>query len=336
MSRFWGVAARIALLLSLGLAFAWSLAALWISGPMVFRPLVHRPWSLPSEGRLRADVERLCFGFGPRDSEHAGNLRAAAAWIADELAGVGFAVALQDYDTPAGPFRNVVARRKGTDPAAATVIVGAHYDAVRGSPGADDNASGIAVLLELARTLPRQSRRPLTLVAFSTEEPPFFGTESMGSVAFVRELLGSDTRVELMIALDCVGYFDTANGSQSFPSPAIGLFYPDEADFIAIVGDAAAGSWIREVKRGILSVGSIPVQSIRAPEWLAPVDLSDHRSFRAKGLPGVLLTDTAPFRNPHYHTENDLPATLDYSRMAALVLALHGVVSHPDDAPPTP
>jgi hypothetical protein len=129
-----------------------------------------------------------------------------------------------------------------------------------------------------------------------------------------------------MVALDLVGYYADRSGSQRVPHPLLRLYYPSRGDFIAVVGDTQSGAWIEAVKRGLSSAGTLPVQSLRAPAWLAPVDLSDHRSFRQLGLPGVLVTDTAFMRNPHYHAADDTPDTLDYERMAQLVRALHGVL----------
>ena len=225
----------------------------------------------------------------------------------------------------------MIATRRGSDPDLGAIVIGAHYDAYGEMPGADDNASGVAVLLELTRTLPDQApRRTWIFVAFANEEPPFFTTEDMGSHHFVRKLIDEGTPVELMIALDLVGYFSDEAGSQRVPLSLLRLYYPSTGNFIGIVGDTGSGRWIRRVKRGMRSANALPVLSFRAPTWVPGVDWSDHYWFRQLGLPGVLVTDTAMMRTPHYHRATDTPETLDYQRMAAVVQALHGVLQESD------
>ena len=186
---------------------------------------------------------------------------------------------------------------------------------------------GVAVLLELARTLPENPpSRTQMFVAFSTEEPPFFTTEAMGRHHFARHILDSSSEVDLISALDLVGYFSDEPGSQLFPVPLLRLFYPSRGNFIGVVGDMGAGRWIRRVKRGMRSQDELPVLSFRAPTFVPGVDWSDHYWFRELGLPGVLVTDTAMMRTPHYHRATDTPDTLDYERMAGVVQALHGVL----------
>jgi hypothetical protein len=310
------------------LLFVGSLVAIVLSGPVVVRvqKLVFDDRGISQE-RLRADVVKLCSECTPRDYTNSGNLDRAAVWIEEELREAGLEVERQEYRLAEGIFRNVVAIRRGRDLSAGVTVVGAHYDAYREFPGANDNASGVAVLLELARTLPDPPpRRDQYFVAFSTEEPPFFGSESMGSHAFAEDLLESGRSVQLMISLDVVGYYSDDPGSQGFPLPGLGLLYPRRGDFVAVVGDLRSGRWIDRVKRGMKAVNALPVHSLRAPSALAPVLLSDHFSFRQLGLPGVHVTDTAFMRDPTYHTRDDTPDRLDYTRMARLVEALHGVL----------
>jgi len=291
-----------------------------------------------SPERLRENVETLCRDYAPRDTGHPQNLERAAEWIEAQLRMAGLSTRFQEYRAGSRTYRNVIARRPGNDPERGAVVVGAHYDAVAGSPGADDNASGVAVLLELARTLPRGAPRSTQyFVAFCTEEAPFFGGDEMGSHVFARSLLAEGQRVDLMISLDLVGYYSDEPGSQRFPFPGLQLLYPRRGNFIAIIGDLRSGPWIDRVKRGMLLAGSpLPVHSFRAsPRW-APTDLSDHRSFRSLGLPGVQVSDTAFMRYPQYHQPEDTPDRLDYRRMAALVLALHGALFEYRPPPPPP
>jgi len=296
-------------------------------GPIVVRPPSGFERRTVSPERLEETVRTLCERFAPRWYSTPDTLDRAAAWIGGGFREAGLEVSEQTYTVAEGVYRNVIAVRRGSAPDRGAVIVGAHYDAYGELPGADDNASGVAVLLELARTLPeRQPLRTQFFVAFSNEEPPFFATPDMGSYHFARRLADDDTKIDLMIALDAVGYFSDDPGSQKVPSPLLRLFYPSRGDFIGVVGDMGSGRDIGRVKRGMRSAHALPVLSFRGPTFVPGVDWSDHYWFRKLGLPGVLVTDTAMMRSPHYHRRSDTPETLDYARMAAVVQALHGVL----------
>jgi len=310
-----------------GLLLVYALLGMFFTGPVVVRVPRLDLEVAPRPERLRRDVERLCSEFGPRSFDHPANLDRAADWIAEEMRSAGLEIELQDYELEQGRFRNVIGIRPGREPDAGAIVVGAHYDAVRGTPGANDNASGVAVLLELARTLPDvQPRRTHYFVAFSTEEPPFFDTDRMGSRHFARRLAGADVDVVLALALDLVGYYSEEPGSQRMPSSLFRLFYPSRGNFVAVIGDARSGPAIARVKRGMRSAGHLPVHSFRAPLFSGLVHLSDHRSFRKHGIPAVLVTDTAFLRYDGYHRPEDTADRLDYERMAALVRSLHGVL----------
>jgi Zn-dependent M28 family amino/carboxypeptidase len=321
-----GVLLRRGFYLFVVLLFALSLFGMFVTGPVVVRVPRLPLESEPSQEHLRRDVGLLCNRYAPRSWRDTRNLDDAAVWIARELADAGFEVRSHPYEIDGRTYRNVVAWRKGRDPEAGAIVVGAHYDTVEGSPGADDNASGVAVLLELARTLPDvYTRRTHYLVAFGTEEPPYFGSEQMGSAIFARELAERGTDVVLMASLDMVGYFSDARGSQRFPNPLLRLLYPGRGNFLAIIGDAKSGPGIDRAKRALLATGRLPIHSFRAPASTELVQLSDHASFRAHGFQAVQVTDTAFMRNPHYHLAEDTPDTLDYERMAEVVRALHGL-----------
>ncbi len=324
----WRSLVRTALFAIVGTAFVGSLIGIMLSGPVVVRvPRLHLDLPRISPERLRADVERLCSEFTPRSFRHIANLDRAAQWIAAELRAAGLEVEIQEYRLAGGVYRNVVARRPSGHPTEDVVVVGAHYDAYQDFPGANDNGSGVAVLLELARTLPDvPPRRDQYFVAFSTEEPPLFDSESMGSFVFADGLRRAGRKVLWMAALDLVGYFSDEPHSQRFPLPGLGLLYPHRGDFIAVVGDLGAGPSIDRIKRGMMATAALPVHSFRAPSRLAPVLWSDHVSFRRLGLQGVQITDTAFMRYPHYHTADDTPEKLDYARMARVVEALHGAL----------
>lgn len=325
---------RIALATVVALVFLVSCAGLWISGPVVVRVPAVEVDATPSTARLRTDVERLCGPLSPRDAAHTENLDRAASWIYSEFHEAGLPVEVQRYRIGDRTYQNVIASVEGSDADRGALIVGAHYDAYRELPGADDNASGVAVLLELARTRPRERpRRTWMFVAFSTEEPPHFGSERMGSAHFVRRLVERGTAVDLMVALDGVGRFSDEPGSQRFPLPGVGLLYPSRGDFIAVVGDMGSGAELRRVKTAVLATRSIPIHSFRAPRTVDGVDWSDHLPFRDAGFPAVLVTDTLFARHDDYHAPTDTPDRLDYERMAQVVIGLHGLLL-PDVADP--
>jgi hypothetical protein len=194
------------------------------------------------------------------------------------------------------------------------IVVGAHYDTVPGSPGADDNASGVAVLLELARLVPSGVR----FVAFANEEVPYFLGPEMGSFVYARE---RGAGVRAMFSLEMLGYYSEKPGSQNYPAP-LGLFYPERGDFIAFVGDLGARSLVRKAIGVFREKARFPSEGLAAPSFIPGVAWSDHWSFRKHGYPAVMITDTAFYRYPHYHRASDTPDKLDYERMARVTLGL--------------
>jgi hypothetical protein len=308
-------------------------AVAWLArGPFVLFAGRVAPAFTASPERLRRDVEMLSVTFHPRDYTHLANLDRAASWIAAELVAAGLQPTVEEYRVREGRYRNVLATSPGTErDEHGVVVVGAHYDAVRGTPGADDNASGVAVLLELARQIRGMPhRKDWVLAAYSTEEPPFFGTGDMGSMRHAAQLRSRGVRVDVMIALDLVGRFSDEPGAQAYPYPGLSLLYPRDAGFIALTGDMGSGPALALVKRGMLRTRALPVVSFRAPRSIGWVDLSDHSSFWAHGYAAVLVTDTGPLRNRDYHGAGDTADRLDYGRMAAVVAALAGAVRAAD------
>ena len=305
-----------------------AVVAAWIArGPLVQRIDLDREKVAVSALRLRDTVDALSERFRTRWITHPEVLGETADWIAERMRQAGLTVTEQAFTLREGTFRNVIGVRESADPEAPLLVLGAHYDAYGEMPGADDNASGIAGLLELVETLPGAPlRRTIHFVAFVNEEPPFFGGEDMGSLRYAQKLAEERRAVDLMVSLEMIGCFSDEPGSQRFPLGALRSIYPDRGNFIAVIGDLMSGDAIRAVKRSMLEVASIPVYSFRGPSWIAGVDGSDHRSFRSHGFPAVMVTDTAFLRNPNYHTRHDTADTLDYERMARVVQALHGVI----------
>ncbi|HEX3576915.1 MAG TPA: M28 family peptidase [Thermoanaerobaculia bacterium] len=268
--------------------------------------------------KLERDVRFLSTTALPRSAASPESLRRTAAWIAQSFRESGARVTMQPFGARGKMWQNVVAEFGPEDRTQPLLVVGAHFDAfgeARPFPGADDNASGTAALLELARLLGQiHPKAPLMLVAYSNEEPPFFGSEEMGSAIHAAALAREQRRVKGMICLEMIGYY---SGPQMWPTPLFSLLYPSRGDFIAVVGGWHDRALTRLVKRGILGVGGIRVVSFTGPHETS--DASDQRNYWAHGWPSVMVTDTAFLRNPNYHTIRDCAETLDYVRMAAVV-----------------
>jgi Zn-dependent M28 family amino/carboxypeptidase len=268
--------------------------------------------------RLETHVRKLALELSPRDEHHLENLDRVAAYIKSEFQQAGVNVTEQVYRVEGRTFRNVIAQLGPDSPD--RVVIGAHYDAAGPLPGADDNASGVAGLIELAYLLGKQSLKTrIELVAFTLEEPPYFRTTGMGSSVHAQSLRNENVRVRMMISLEMIGYFSDAAGSQHFPSAILEAFYPSHGNFIAVVGRLGDGLLVRRVKSAMREASPLPVYSINAPSFIPGIDFSDQLNYWHAGYDAVMITDTAFYRNRNYHTANDTPEKLDYKRMAMVV-----------------
>jgi Zn-dependent M28 family amino/carboxypeptidase len=278
-----------------------------------------------SAQRVRAHVEMLANTFRPRDYRHIENLEKSANYIRDAFRAAGGRVEDQAYTAGRETYRNVIASFGPESDE--RVVVGAHYDAVEAVPGADDNASGVAGLLELARILKdAKLNTRVDLVAYSTEEPPFFGGAEMGSMVHARSLRKTGVKVRAMLALEMIGYYSDAPGSQGFPFEAMRKVYPDRGNFIVAAGRISDELLTRKVKRAMSAENGVDVQSVNAPAGVAGISLSDNSSYWDQGYPAVMITDSAFFRNRNYHQMSDTPDTLDYERMAKVVAQVAAAV----------
>ena len=284
-------------------------------------------------GRLRSQVSTLSRQFYPRHQGHPENLARLADYILDTLQQTGADVSLHSFEVSGERYSNVYARF-GPD-TTERIVVGAHYDTAGEQPGADDNASGVAGLLELAQLL-KHTQLPLRveLAAYTLEEPPYFRTADMGSARHVKRLQQEGAQIRLMISLEMIGYFSDEPGSQRFPMPILRLFYPDEGNFIAVIGRFLQGRYARAVKRAMRGASPLPVYSLNAPSRVSGVDYSDHLNFWNAGLPAVMITDTAFYRYNGYHRSTDTPERLDYRRMAMVVDGVYAAVLAVADAGP--
>lgn len=270
---------------------------------------------------LRKHVETLSQRFHPRDFRYPDHLGQAADYIAGHFEQAGATVEFQTFTAAGNRYRNVIGRfQAGTG---SKTIVGAHYDACGPMPGADDNASGVAALVELAHLLgKRPPASEVELVAYCLEEPPFYQTDQMGSAIHARSVAIDKARIRGVIVLEMVGCFSDRWFSQSYPSPMLHLIYPNRGNFIGVIGRWDQGEWVRAVKAGMQGRTDLPVRSIRAPGIVPGIDMSDHRNYWPQGIPALMVTDTAFYRNPAYHTLEDTADRLDYDRMAQVVIAL--------------
>lgn len=300
------------------------LAWFWLTQPLLTRA---QPNSVRTvdPARLEAHVRKLSIELSPRDVGHLENLDAAAAYIAEQLRQTGAAVSEQPYRVEGNSYRNVIAHF-GPD-TSERIVVGAHYDAAGPLPGADDNASGVAGLLELARLFASQPpQMRVELVAFSTEEPPYFRSTGMGSSVHAQSLRMNNAKVRAMLSLEMIGYFSDAHGSQHFPVGLLGALYPSTGNFIAVVGRLSDGFLVRQVKSAMTGAAPLAVHSISAPSFVPGVDFSDQLNYWHAGYGAVMITDTAFYRNRNYHTAQDTAEKLDYKRMAMVVEGVYAAV----------
>jgi len=270
--------------------------------------------------RLYAHVEQLSIVIGSRNVHEYDKIETAKKYIVTCLRNLGYDPGLQKYIYDGKEFSNIIVTISGARNPDETVIIGAHYDTAFGTPGADDNASAVAVLLEMCRMLKEFSPgRTLKLVFFVNEEPPSFMTENMGSYVFAREAKARNENITAMICLEMVGYYGDTKGTQTFPFPLMNLIYSSTPNFIAVVGNISSRNLVALVKKSLGAGSRIPVEALTAVSFVPGVNFSDHRSFWKMGYPAVMITDTAFYRNPNYHTERDTIDTLDFNKMSDLV-----------------
>lgn len=316
--------ARLMLLVLLTLIVILVVLCFWLTQPLLYRSK-SQPTVRVDSSRLKAHVATISGELSPRSESNVENLNRVASYIRVEFEKAGAVVSDQLYEIGGRVYRNVVAR-VGPD-SQELIVVGAHYDAAGPFPGADDNASGVAGLIELARLL-RATELPVRveLVAFSLEEPPYFRTPQMGSFYHAASLRNKGAHVRAMICLEMIGYFSDAPGSQNFPVSVFGALYPSQGNFIGVVGRFRDGLLVRRVKQAMAAATPLPVYSINAPAFVPGVDFSDQVNYWRAGYDAVMITDTAFYRNPNYHTAGDTADTLDYQRMGFVVEGVYAAV----------
>lgn len=277
--------------------------------------------------RLASHVRYLSDTIGERNIPHPGSLEKSADFIRKQLAAFGYSVTEQTYRVDGIAVSNLEAQLPGRDSNAGVVVVGAHYDSVEGTVGANDNASGVAAILELARSLQQTKlRRGVRFVLFVNEEPPFFQTDQMGSLVYAKRSHGEGTRVSAMISLETLGFYSDVPGSQQYPA-ILGLFYPSRGDFIGFVSNQESRNLVRHAVRSFRETAKFPSEGVAAPSNWPGIGWSDQWSFWQHGYPAIMVTDTAAFQYPYYHLADDTSEKIDYGRMARVVEGLKTVVT---------
>jgi len=271
---------------------------------------------------LEADVTTLSTDFGRRDMGDFDTLQACADWIVGQLSEQGWPVERLPYSLEGREPENIQVELRGSELPDEIVVVGAHYDSVAASPGANDNGSGVAAVLALARSFRETApARTLRFVFFPNRERPWFQTDGMGSLVYARDCQARGEQVVAMISIDSVGYFTDEPGSQKLPD-IIAPFYPDAGDFVGVVGDLSSDGLVRRVLAAFREAATLPSEGSSGPGALPGVGWSDHWAFWQCGYPAVLVTDTGLYRDPHYHRFGDRAERLDYDGLARLVTGL--------------
>ena len=285
---------------------------------------------------LHSDVQTLAGEIGERNIWHYPQLNAAADFIENSFSTAGLRTRRDIYELRGQSCHNIEAEIPGSPQGAAVsqppiILIGAHYDSVLGSPGANDNGTGVAAMLALARRFAgKKAEHTLRFVAFVNEEPPHFLSNEMGSFVYAGRCKTRGDQISAMISLETIGYFSDAPQSQTYPSPGLGVFYPKVGNFIGFVSNVGSRALLRRVVALFREHAKIPSEGAALPAFIPGVSWSDQWSFWQHGYPGIMITDTAPFRYPHYHLASDTPDKVDYDRFALVVSGMEKVIEDLD------
>lgn len=279
--------------------------------------------------RLRDNLYRhvyhLSEHIGERHLWRGDTLHETASYIFEQFECAGYRPYRQQYTAYKKPVANVIAEKSGNKKE--LIVIGAHYDTVPGSPGADDNASAVAGLLELARLLRQtESRYGFAFAGFANEESPSFGSDYMGSMQYADFLKKRGAKIKFMISLEMIAYFDSRQ-AQDYPFRAMRLFYPKTGDFLAIIGDFASSRYVKSLTGKIHRKKLVKVRSLIAPQQLGGINRSDHSAFWHYGYNALMITDTSQYRNKHYHRETDTIETLNFDALTKVVSSLHSALT---------
>ena len=333
----------LAIVLGVGLGYVY-MAMVWMPGKShegELPAITDAQRALAEE--LRGHVQVLAGDIGPRNVIDTKNYDLARAYLVRQLESYGYGVEQQIFETDGVECANIIAEVRGSSQqseggsqsrdgeglAAEIIIVGAHYDSCGASPAANDNGTGVAATLALAKRFIDQSEsvpRTVRFILFTNEEPPYFLTDDMGSLNYARRCKARGENIIAMISLETIGYYSDEPGSQMYPLTLLGWFYPTEGNFIGIVGNLPSRKLTRQIVGSFRRHAQFPSQGAALPGNIPGVGWSDHWAFWQMGYPAVMVTDTAPFRYPHYHLLTDTPDKIDYERTARVVEGMEAVV----------
>ena len=275
---------------------------------------------------LHRDVQELAEGIGQRNVWNYEQLNEAVDFIESSLAEVGYKVRRQSFTAQKETCYNLEVEIIGAVKPEEIIIIGAHYDSVFGTVGANDNGSGVAAVLSLARRFrDKKVDRTLRFVLFVNEEPPFFQTESMGSLVYAKSCRKKSENIVGMLSLETIGYYTDKPKSQQYPFP-FSMFYPSTGNFIGFVSNVSSRQLLKQVIQTFRENCKFPSEGGAVPEFVPGIGWSDHWAFWKQGYPAVMVTDTAPFRYPYYHGPQDTPDKINYERLAVVVSGLEIVV----------
>jgi len=278
------------------------------------------------EVELRSHVVALAQQIGERNLWHFDGLQQSAAYIRENFQQSGYEVNQQPYEVMGKTCENLEVEVLGSSRSDEILLIGAHYDSVKGSPGANDNGTGVAAVLALARIFKHVApSRTVRFVAFANEEPPFFRSHDMGSRVYARGSRQKGEQIILMVSLETIGYYTEEAGTQGYPFP-LQLIYPSTGNFIAFVSNTTNGHWVRQAIGSFRHHTQFPSEGAALFGWLPGVGWSDHWAFWKEDFPAIMVTDTALFRDPYYHTGKDSPDHIRYDDLARVVSGLQQVI----------
>jgi hypothetical protein len=289
-----------------------------------------QPEEITLQNLLQQDIQKIAVEIGARNVSQYEQLNATKVFLETSLAQSGYQVNRQEYKIDNNTYYNLEVEKLGTEYPKEVVIIAAHYDSAFSSPGANDNGTGVAAVLELARIFANQShKRTIRFVEFTNEEPPFFWTENMGSLVYAKQI-DPQIKVVAMLSLETMGYFSDRVDSQKYPFP-VNLFYPNQGNFIAFIGNLGSGDLVRRSITSFRRHVQFPSEGASLPSWIPGISWSDHWAFWQQGHQGIMITDTAPYRYSHYHTIDDTIDKINFDKLARVVSGLVKVITDLSD-----
>ncbi len=285
------------------------------------------PGEIQLQAALKQDIQKLSEEIGEHNFSDYKNLLKVVNYLSSSLTSAGWKVNHQKYQIAKREYANLIAEMPGESRANEIIIIGAHYDSNLDSPGANDNATGAAAVLALARNFAhKKTARTLRFVEFVNEEPPFFQTADMGSLVYARKCRADGENIVAMLSLETMGYYSDRPGTQKYPFP-LNFVYPSTGNFIAFIGNTKSGNLVRNAIASFRRHAQFPSEGAALPAQIPGVGWSDQWSFWQAGYPGIMVTDTAPYRYPYYHTTQDTIDKINFDRLARVVTGLEKVIS---------